>query len=149
MISNSTTQFHTDPLSSTRRFHTRTTPFQHPKSLSSTPKSPQFHTKNFFVWGVSWTEGFSVRNWGCVELREFGVELRCVELKGFWCGTEGAELKGWNWGVLVWSWGVCGTEGFLGLKRSGPFVWNWCVELRGVWNWGDPTLPIFFRIPKL
>ena len=33
------------PLSSTHRFETRTTPFQHPKSLSSTPKSPHFHTK--------------------------------------------------------------------------------------------------------
>ena len=39
----STPQFHTDPLSSTHRFNTRTTPFQHPKFLSSTPKTPQFH----------------------------------------------------------------------------------------------------------
>ena len=38
--------FQTDLLSSTHRFHTRTTPFKHPKSLSSTPKPPQFHTKN-------------------------------------------------------------------------------------------------------
>ena len=36
----------------------------------------------------------------------------CVELRGF----------------------KCGTEGFLGLGRSGPSVWNLCVELRGVWN---------------
>ena len=51
----STHQFHTDLLSSTHRFHKRTTPFQHPKSLSSTPKNPsvspfpQFHTKNSSV----------------------------------------------------------------------------------------------------
>ena len=45
-----TSQFHTDPLSPTYRFHTRTTPFStqnpsvpHQKPLSSTPKTPQFH----------------------------------------------------------------------------------------------------------
>ena len=38
----------------------------------------------------------------------------------------------WSEGFLVWNWGI------LGLKRSGPSVWNWCVELRGVWNWGGP-----------
>ena len=39
----STPQFHTDPLSSTHQFHFWTTPFQPQKSLSSTPKTPQFH----------------------------------------------------------------------------------------------------------
>ena len=34
-----TSQFHSHCLSSTHRFHTRTTPFQQPKSLSSTPKT--------------------------------------------------------------------------------------------------------------
>ena len=34
------------PLSSTHQFHTRATPFQPPKSLSSTPKTLQFHTEN-------------------------------------------------------------------------------------------------------
>ena len=38
----STSQFHTDPLSSTHRFNPRTTPFQHPKSLSSTLPSIPF-----------------------------------------------------------------------------------------------------------
>ena len=57
-------------------------------------------------------------NWGV-----FGVELREVELRGFWCGTEG-----------FW----CGTVGFWELKRSGPFVWNWCVELRRFWDWVGP-----------
>ena len=43
-----------------------------------------------------------------------------------------------NWCLLCWS---------LGLKRSGSFVLNWCVELTGVWNWGRPVnskeFPIF------
>ena len=101
--------------------HRWATPFQPPKSLSSTPKtpqfnttpsvphqkplssthSPQFHTKNPSVPHkkalYKRTEGFFD-----VELRG-SVELRgCVELMGF----------------------TCGTEGFWGLKRSGPFVWN-------------------------
>ena len=38
-----------------------------------------------------------------------------VELRDFWCGTEGCvELRDFR----------CGNEGFLGLKRSGPFVWD-------------------------
>ena len=92
-----------------------------PHPLSSTP--PQFKTSlrstlpsaglyraifcRFFVlnWGRCWTEA-------CVELRRvlnWGVCVSegCVEVRGFRC----------------W------TEGFLGLKRSGPFVWNRCVEL--------------------
>ena len=32
-------------------------------------------------------------------------------------------------GVLVWNWG------FFGVECRG---WNWCVELREVWNWGGP-----------
>ena len=35
----STSQFHSHSLSSTHRFHSRTTRFQQPKSLSSTPKT--------------------------------------------------------------------------------------------------------------
>ena len=82
-----------------------------PKSLSSTPKTPQFNTKSIgstpkapqFHLPLT---AFLVWNWGV-----FGVEPR-----GFWCGTEGCLL--WNWGILE-------------LKRIGPFVWNWCVELKG------------------
>ena len=44
----------------------------------------------------------------------------------------------WTEGFLVWNWGVCGTEGFLGLKKNGPFVLNRSVELRAVWYWGGP-----------
>ena len=45
--------------------------------------------------------------------------------------------------VFVWGGFWCWTEGFWGLKRTGPFVWNWCVELRGVWNWGGPSMTLY------
>ena len=112
----SSPQFHTDPLSSTHRLHTRTTPFQHPKSLSSTPmslssipKTPQFHLplsstrktpqlntvclRGVLNWGVFSLELRGVWNWV-----DFGVELR---------GRGGTE------GLLVWNWGVFWTESFL------------------------------------
>ena len=85
------------PLSSTHRFHTRTTPFQHPKSLSSTPKTPQFNTKTASVQH-RYIELFFLRgvlNWGV-----FSVELRGV----------------WNWGVFdkklrgLLNWGVYDVE---------------------------------------
>ena len=44
-----------------------------------------------------------------------------MELRGF-----GVELRGvLNWGFSVWKWGI------LEAKKSGSFVWNWCVELSG------------------
>ena len=73
-------QFHTDPLSSTNRFHTKTTPFQTknlsvqhqnssvsqqkplsstPKPLGSTLKIPQFHIKNP---SVLYTSQFQTEN---------------------------------------------------------------------------------------
>ena len=102
-----TPQFHTDPLSSTHQFHTRTTPYRHPKPLSSSHASvphrkPLSSTHFFFVSFLGGEpEGW---NWGA-----FGVELR-----GFWCGTGG--LWGWKGVVLL-----CWTD-----------VLNWRgVELRG------------------
>ena len=96
------------------QFQTNNPSVQHQKSLSSTPKTPQFNTKT-----------------PSVQLRKpFGFTHFLV----------------WNWVVcwtellLVWNWGVfrvalrgfwCGNYGILGLKMSSPFVWNWCVELRG------------------
>ena len=108
------------PLSSTHQFHFWTTPFQPQKSLSSTPKTPQFHTKNPSV-----PPQFSLRdvwNWGV-----FSVELRGVELRGFGCGTDGGGREGF----LVWNWGIFGAEKVW--SRSGTDVLNWgiCVELRG------------------
>ena len=53
-----------------------------------------------------------------VELRDFWCgtwEVIGVELRNFLCGTEECvELKGFP----------CGTKGFWGLKRSGPFARN-------------------------
>ena len=48
-IFKSTPRIHTDPLSSTHRFHTKTTPFQHPKSGGcGTEGHPIFNTKSIF-----------------------------------------------------------------------------------------------------
>ena len=81
------------------------------------------------------TEGFLVWNQGGWNWEVFCVELKGVELRDFWCGTEGVSVL--NWGVFgVELRGVCGTEGFWGLKRCGPSVelmfWTEgvCVELR-------------------
>ena len=73
----------------------------------------------FFNCGVWWTEGFLMLNcrvcWTktCVELSDV--------LNWGMCWTEGCvEL------MVFRFW----TDGFWGLKRSNPFVLNWCVELR-------------------
>ena len=80
----------------------------HQQPLGSTPKIPQFHTKNRSVP----TE------------RVFGVELR-----GFWCWTEGFWVL--NWGIpgaeKVWS--LCGTNvlnwgGLCGTERYSVKVIN-------------------------
>ena len=61
----STPQFHKDPISSTHQFNTRTTPFQHrkslsstPKSLDSTPKTPQFNTPRSSTSELAYIEFF-------------------------------------------------------------------------------------------
>ena len=133
-------QFHTDPLNSTHRFHTRTTPFQHTKSLSSTTKTPQFNTPLSYFLSEGcvelrgfWCETKGVLNWGV-----FNVELTgCVELSGFWCGTEGCvELRG------LLNWGIFGVElrdfgGWKGVARlCGTNVLNW----GGCGTKGDPFL---------
>ena len=69
----STLKFHTDPLSSTYRFHTRTKPFQNPSvqhqnPLSSTQKTP----KNDGCELKGFWRGTDVLNQG-----GFGVELMC------------------------------------------------------------------------
>ena len=132
----STPQFYTDPLSSTNRFHTRTTPFQHPKSvsstpkaLSSTPKTPQFHPL-LLVW-----------NWGVfvAELRDFGAEKEwpfCEELRG--CGTEGDPAKRhisdslefmtskkklpFSWPSISFAFDFCGVVFFI-LRKTVIFIW--------------------------
>ena len=81
-----------------------------------------------------------------MELKGFccGSE-RCVELRVFLSGTEGflvlnREVLGVE---LIGFW--FGTEGFWGLKRSGLFVWNSCVDLKGGGvEPGEPFFYIFF-----
>ena len=59
----STPQFHTDPFSSTHQFHTRTTPFQPPKSLSSTLKIPKFNTPpQFHTFSAPKIPQFNTKN---------------------------------------------------------------------------------------
>ena len=100
----------------------------HKDHTFSAPKIFQFTTRNPSVQHLN----------QCVELRGFwcGTE-GCVEVKDCWCGTERyVELRGMlNWGFFVWNWGI------LGLKRSGAFVSNWCVELRGCETEGTPWRP--------
>ena len=92
-------------------------------------KAPQFNTKKPFSSRHP-TVPHQKRlcsthlNWGI-----FGVELG-----GFWCWTNGCvELRGfsyWTEGCVGVRGFLCRTEGFWGLKRSYPFVLNWCVKLR-------------------
>ena len=97
-------QFHTDPLSSTHRAHTRTTPFQHPKSLTSTPKTPHFNTKipqlhtktPQFHTCLSSTP--KTLNWGL-----FGVELWDF---GGWKGVTLRKVARW---VKVTLWKIRGA----------------------------------------
>ena len=136
---------------------TRTTPFEHPKSLSLTPKTPQFNTKNLSVQHQKLLSSTP-------KTPHFNTKNPSVRPSVFWCGTEGGGSEGF----VVWIWGLCGTEGFLvlnrevfgvdlrgfwcgtqgfqGLKRSGSFVWNCCVEPRGVWNWGGPEGTVLIEI---
>ena len=117
-------------ISSTQKGHS----FSAPKSLSSTPKTPQFNTtpsvphkkarykrqKRLYKAFLCGTEGVELRGFRCGTegggtegflVWNWGV---CVELRGFWCGTEGF----WGWkgvallcGTDVLNWGGCGTEG--------------------------------------
>ena len=81
--------------------HKKGTPFQLPKSLSSTPKTPQFN--KLLSWAYPYVE---LKGFWCLS-KEF------VELRGVWCLTEGfwvlkkcgpcVELREsvWNW--LIWN----------------------------------------------
>ena len=152
----STPQFHTYLLSSTNRFHTRTKPFHHPKSLSFIPKPlsstlpsvphqkppvqdqnpvsssskiPQFHTKNP---SVQLTPHFHTKN------PQWNTENTSVP-HTLWFGTEGCvELMGfrfWTEGFFVWNGGVFGVE-LRGVLDWGVFA----VELRDFRGWKGVTL---------
>ena len=124
------------------------TSFPHKNHTFSMPKIPQFNTENPSVQhqnpSVQHTPQFntplsstpktlssthpSVPHQKPLSSTKFLSE-GCIEpLRGFWCGAEGGRRNS----------GVCWTEGFRVLKSSGPFVWNWNVELRGCGTEGDP-----------
>ena len=120
------------------QFNTKTPSVQHHELVSSTPSlsstqkktlisthpsvshrnpsvqnqsPPQFHTPLNSTQKIPQfnTQQFrSVLNW----------EVLSVELRDFRCGPEGFRV--WNWGILEAEKGSC------------PFLWNWCVELRGL-----------------
>ena len=125
----STPQFHTDPLSSKHRFLTSTTPFQHPKSLSSTSKSsthpsvpqqkplsstplsstsesPQFNTKtpSFPHQKLLSSTHPSIPHQKPLSSTPF-LSKWCLELR-----------EGGTDGFLLWNWGVCWTEGVFGVE---------------------------------
>ena len=91
--------------------HKRATPFQPSKSpvpkqkplsstplLSSTPKTPQFHTPLSFT---PKTPHFKT------PLRQKIALYRRCGTEGFWSGTE--KFLVLDWGFFVWKWRVCGT----------------------------------------
>ena len=127
------------PLSSTpRQFnksfpHKRATPFQPPKTLSSTsaplcstPKTPQFHPSQFHTPSVPHTPQFHTRNPSVQHTPQTKTVLNGgvfgVEPKVFRCGTE--EFLVLNWGILVFNWEILGAEK----------VWSLCWT--HVLNWG-------------
>ena len=98
-LQTSTLQFHTDPLCSAHLFNTRTTPFQHTKSLRSTPTTPQFNTKIPHLLtknpSVQHTAHFHTENPSDSDAPQFNIKnpsvpliksyFLSVELSSFWC----------------------------------------------------------------
>ena len=87
-------------LSSTQtpQFNTRTTPFQHPKSISSTPKLLQFNSPFNSIHSSVFGEAFfGVELRGALNGRDFGVEIIVsgVELRGTLNKKPLIELLRW------------------------------------------------------
>ena len=106
----------------TPQFNTRTTPFQHPKSVSSTsptaqPPSVQ-HSSQFHNPSLKHKKSFRSTYWWF-----FGVGLR-----GFGCGTE--EFWGLKGGPFVLDWGghLRAYSLYWELADQSPF--NFCDFLR-------------------
>ena len=120
------------------QFHTRTTPFQHSKSLNSKPNNPQFnteipqfHTKNL---PVRHTSQFHTKIPSVPHIPQFYTKNPSVP------HTPSVFLC-WTGGFLMLNLGVCWTEGFLVLNWGVFYCWPqgfWCgteecLELRGFW----------------
>ena len=142
-ISSTTPQFNTSLP------HKRATLFQPRKSLSATPKTLQFHTKNPSVphqkrlSSTPRISQFQSPLSSTLKTLQFNTPLSSTlitpQTKNSWevCWTEGFLV--WNWGVFgmelrfLWCW----TEGFFGCLKGVVLMWNRCVEVRGsVQNWG-------------
>ena len=90
------------------------------KPLSSTPKTPQFNTKNSSLQHqkpLSSTLSFLVWNWGRWIWGVCGVELRAV----------------WNWGVFE-------------AEKEWPFYVKMMCWTEWVWNWGGPERTVLIEI---
>ena len=138
------------PLSSTQTpsvqhigSHTSTTPFQQPKSLSSAPKSVSSTRKPLgSTPSVPHQKPLSSTNPLVPHLKPLNSTPKPPQLRTENPSVPNQEfLSSTQWGDWhgVWNWGVCWTEGFW-CWTEGFLVWNWCVELRGVWNWVGPHL---------
>ena len=100
---------------------------------------------------------FSTQN-PSVQHQNVEVNTRYVELRVFWCWTEGcAELKGFWCGIhdfLCWTDECVELRLFLlnlrilGAEKEWPFLLNWCVELRMVWNWGGPVKSYWLKFSE-
>ena len=93
------------------QFNTKNPSVQHEKPLSSTPKNVQFHIP---LISTPKNPQFNT-----------SLSLYRAFLSVFLCWTER---------FLMWSWWLCGTEGFFGLELWGRLnwgaekEWSFCVE---------------------
>ena len=92
--------------------HERATPFQPPKSFSSTPETPQFNKP---LSSTLKTPQFNTKNLS-FQNKEVCGTVECVEMRNLWCWNEGFWC--WTEGFLMLKWGILGAEK----------VWS-CVEL--------------------
>ena len=136
-VTKSTPQFHTDPLSSTHQFKTRATPFQQPKSVSSTPKKRQFNTKNLgfnTIKSVQHTRKFNTEKPSVEHKKKnekialykrasqfFSESEKCVELSFFVLKWRFLVL---NWRMCLIDAFLCWTEGFWDWKGVGLLCWT-------------------------
>ena len=136
---------------------------QHQKPLNST--RPQFHTSpltskqpsvlhppQFSTFLSSTTPSFQHQKFlQCTILTFFGVEVRSVLN---WGGVEPRGLL--NWGLCWTEWFSVLNRGIFraekdSFQRSGPFVLNWCAELRGtkILDWNFKPLKLGQKKMKL
>ena len=105
---------HQEPLCSTSPL------FPHEQLLCSTPKTPQFHTKNPSIQHTSQfhtkNPQFNTKNPSVPHQKLLSSTHRSVPHQKPPSLTHTSAIfclrDVLNWGVLVWNWGMCWTEGF-------------------------------------